>query len=47
MEVEKVLIEANVKRKDRKIIKNKQSAIIILQKFLSSIQLDTEEQEKV
>jgi len=47
MEVEKVLIEANVKRKDRKIIKNKQSAIIILQKFLSSLRLDTEEQEKV
>lgn len=42
MEAEKVLLEANVKRKDRKMLKNKQAAIIILQKFLSLHSLDTQ-----
>lgn len=42
MEAEKVLLDANVKRKDRKILKNKQAAVIILQKFLSSYSLDTQ-----
>ncbi len=41
IEAEKILLEANVKRKARKILKNKQAAIIILQKFLASYSLDT------
>jgi len=35
LEVERILIEGNVKREKRKIIKNQQSAILILNKFLA------------
>lgn len=42
IEAEKVLLDADVKRKDRKMLKNKQAAVIILQKFLSSCSLDTQ-----
>lgn len=42
IEAEKVLLNADVKRKDRKMLKNKQAAVIILQKFLSSYSLDTQ-----
>ncbi|MEN2984339.1 MAG: Holliday junction resolvase RuvX [Dictyoglomaceae bacterium] len=37
IEAEKVLIQGNVRRDKRKIIKNQQSAIIILNKFLAQI----------
>ncbi|MCS7201567.1 MAG: Holliday junction resolvase RuvX [Dictyoglomus sp.] len=37
IEAEKVLIQGNVRREKRKIIKNQQSAIIILNKFLAQI----------
>ncbi|MCX7846188.1 MAG: Holliday junction resolvase RuvX [Dictyoglomaceae bacterium] len=37
IEAEKVLIQGNVKRNKRKIIKNQQSAIIILNKFLTKL----------
>ncbi|HOJ93037.1 MAG TPA: Holliday junction resolvase RuvX [Dictyoglomaceae bacterium] len=41
IEAEKILIDGNMRRDKRKIIKNKQAAVIILEKFLSSVNLDT------
>lgn len=41
MEAEKVLLEGDIKRKKRKLLKNKQAAVIILQKYLDSSSLDT------
>ncbi len=41
MEAERVLLEGNIKRRDRKLLKNKQAAVIILQKYLDSLSLDT------
>ncbi|MGB9857086.1 MAG: Holliday junction resolvase RuvX [Dictyoglomaceae bacterium] len=37
LEAERILIEGNVRREKRKIIKNQQSAMIILDKFLSQL----------
>ncbi|PNV80766.1 MAG: Holliday junction resolvase RuvX [Dictyoglomus turgidum] len=41
MEAERVLLEGDIKRRDRKLLKNKQAAVIILQKYLDSLSLDT------
>ncbi|PMQ01414.1 MAG: Holliday junction resolvase RuvX [Dictyoglomus sp. NZ13-RE01] len=43
MEAEKLLIEGNVRREKRKIVRNKQSAILILDKFLSVYKQKIEE----